>query len=170
MRFKVLVYTICIFVIMLLQTTVLEHLKVYGVKPNLYLVFLIAVALLRGNAEGAAVGFFCGLAHDALSSTVLGFHTLLGMYLGLLIGSINKRLFRENFIVIIFFTFASTVVYEFAVFFLTSLGSNIDFAYGFSTKILPEAIYNSVVSILVFAVVIRLNDRFDEISKAARKY
>ena len=177
-RFIILAYTACIILIILLQTTLLGYFEIFNVKPNLMIIFIVAVALLRGNIEGAAVGFFTGLIQDMLAGRVLGFYALLGFYLGLCVGSVNKRLFRENFLVIIFFTFVSSVAYEFAIFFMSTIlpsvfqgnGLQIDLLYPVKNIILPEALYNSLISIFMYIFVIKLNYKFEDISKSARKY
>jgi rod shape-determining protein MreD len=177
-RFKILIYAVCVYFIMLLQTTVLNYFEIYNVKPNLTIIFIVAIALLRGNIEGAAVGFFTGLLQDMVGGKVIGLYALLGLYLGLAIGSVNKRLYRENYLVIIFFTFVSSIAYEFAVFFLCTVlplalygnGGQIDLLMPVKNIILPEAFYNSLISIFIYAFVIKLNYKFEDISKSARKY
>jgi rod shape-determining protein MreD len=171
MRTKILIYTICILLLLILQSTLLEYVKIYNVKPNLMIVFVISVALLGGDIEGSAVGFFTGLALDMMFGKLLGFYTLLGFYLGLIVGSVNKRLYRENFLVVVFFTFVSTVIYESAIYILTTfMSGNIDLLFPLTRKILPEALYNSLASILIYALVIRINRRYEFKSKAVRKY
>lgn len=179
MKTKIFIYTICIFVIILIQTSILDYITIYNVKPNLLIVFIVAVALLRGNVEGSVIGFFTGLAQDMVSGKVLGFYALLGLYLGLIIGSVNKRLYRENFLVITFFTFISTVFYEAAVYTIYMWSQYVanrfaememDFVFMLKDRILPEAIYNSVISIIVYIFVIKLNDKFENLNKISRKY
>lgn len=171
MRFKILFYSICILLFLLLQSTLLQYIRIYSVIPNLLVVFIILTALIRGNVEGAVVGFFAGLALDMLSGKLLGFYTLLGMYLGIAVGSVNRRLYRENLLVVVFFTFAASVLYETAVYFLnTFMSGDIELLYPLTHRILPEALYNSVAAVFLYAFVIRTNRRFEEKSKAARKY
>lgn len=177
MKIRILVYTFVILLIATLQCTLLEYVRVFGVKPNLILIFTISVALLRGNVEGAAVGFFAGLSQDMLTGKVLGVYALLGLYLGLLIGSVNKRLYRENILVIIFFSFVSTAAYEFVIYaagvllpaLLSGAPESAYISHALRGIILYEAIYNSVVAIFVYLLVIRLNRRF-EANNATRKY
>lgn len=171
MRLKVIFYTISILLLMLLQSTLLVYARVYDVKPNLIIVFVIIVALLRGNVEGGTVGFFAGLMLDMLFGKILGFYTLLGFYLGILVGSVNKRLYRENILVVVFFTFVSSIAYETAVYVLNSfMHGSLDLLFPMTRIILPEAVYNSLVSILMYLLLIKINRRFDETGKAARKY
>ena len=171
MKIKILGYAVCIFIIVLIQSTVLDYIKVFNVKPNLLIIFIISVALLSNNIEGAIIGFCTGLSQDIVSGKVLGFYSLLGLYLGLIIGSVNKRLYRENVLIIVFFTFIATVVYE-TVVCVTNIFTNgqIYFLYSLRNLILPEAIYNSIVSIFIYIFIIKLQDRFENIDKYTRKY
>jgi cell shape-determining protein MreD len=51
---------ILLFVVAILQVSLLSSVDVYGGMPNLLLVTIVAVALLRGSVFGAAGGFFGG--------------------------------------------------------------------------------------------------------------
>ncbi len=171
MKLKIIAYTILVFLTVLIQSTLGDSIKIYGVKPNITIVLIVIVALLRNNTEGAIVGFFCGLMQDALSGTVIGFYALMGLYLGLIIGSINKRLYRENVLIAVFLTFVSTFVYEYLVyFFSTFLRGPLEFVYPIKNIILTEAIYNSVISIFIFIIVIKLHIRFEGYDKNSRRY
>ena len=171
MRFKILFYSICILFFLLLQSTLLQYIRIYNVIPNLLVVFIILTALIRGNVEGGVVGFFAGLVLDMMFGKLLGFYALLGMYLGIAVGSVNRRLYRENLVVVVFFTFVASVLYETAVYFLnTFMSGNMSLIFPMTGIILPEALYNSVAAVFLYALVIRMDRRFEETSKAARKY
>lgn len=171
MRMKIIAYTTLVFLTVLIQSTLGNSIKIYGVKPNITIAVIVIVALLRNNIEGAIVGFFCGLMQDCVSGTVIGFYALMGLYLGLVIGSINKKLYRENVLIAVFFTFVSTVVYEYLVyFFSTVFRAPLDFIYPMKNIILIEAIYNSAISIFVFIIVIKLHVRFEDFDKNSRRY
>jgi len=174
MRFKVVIYTVCIFLIIVLQTTVLEYIKILNIKPNLPVVLVVVVAFLQGNVEGAIVGFFAGLAQDIVSGKIIGFYALLGLYLGLAVGSVNKRLYRDNLLIVIFFTFISTILYEAIVFFIISFNSiikgNTYFLYALRGVVLPEAIYNSVMSVFIYLIIRKFSFKFEKLDKASRKY
>jgi rod shape-determining protein MreD len=149
--------------------------EAYNIKPNLFIILIVSIALLRGNVEGAAVGFFTGLVQDLISGRAIGLYALLGLYIGFIMGSVNKRLYRENILISIFFTFIATIFYELVVF-LTILisGINTDFIEALkkalTTIILPEAIYNGIMSIPIFILSIRLNYRLEDMKKSSRKY
>lgn len=171
MRMKIIAYTILIFFAVLIQSSLGSSIRIYGVKPNITITLIVIVALMRGNIEGAVVGFFCGLMQDCVSGTVIGFYALLGLYLGYVIGSINKKLYRENILIAIFLTFVSSIVYEYLVYLLsTFLRAPLGFIEPMTKVILPEAIYNSAISIIIFIIFIKLHMRFEKLDKNARKY
>jgi rod shape-determining protein MreD len=171
MKLKVLFSGFSILLIILIQTTLLDYVRVFGVKPNLIFVFVVSIALLRGNVEGAVTGFFAGLMQDIVSGKVIGFYALLGIYLGLIMGSVNKRLYRENIFVVIFFTFVSTIAYESVVFFLgVFLKGQWSFIYPFKGIIIPEAIYNAVISIFTYILVIKTDHWIERAGRLPRRY
>lgn len=171
MKLKIFTYTICIVIITILQSTVLNYIQIFNIKPNLIVVFIISCALARGNVDGAVIGLFCGLAQDISSGTVLGLYALLGFYLGFAVGSVNKRLYRDNLFVAVFITFCATFVYEFTFFFVTMfVNKRVDLWYALRRIIFPEAIYNSIVSVFIYIFVVRINMYLETFKKAARKY
>lgn len=171
MKTKVVLFSIYIFVIAIIQTTVLEYIRIFHVKPNLLLVLTVVAGLLEGSVEGAVIGFFTGLAQDIATGKLIGFYALLGMYIGLIAGFINKRLYRENFFVVMFFTFLSTVVYEIAVYFLSAfLKGQMQLLYAFRYIILPEGIYNCIMSVFMFILIVKVKDKVENMGKSVRKY
>lgn len=168
---KVFFYLFFILLFLVLQTTMLQLVSVYGVIPNLLITFTIVTAVLRNSTEGAAVGFFSGLCIDMQFGSILGFHALLGLYLGLAAGTISKRIYRENLMIVVFFTFVYSIAYEAVVYLISNiLNSDIHIVYAFTSVILPEAIYNCAVSVLMFPLVLKTGKKLDAAGAAARKY
>lgn len=171
MKSKIFLYTIAILFIIILQTTFLDYIRIFNVKPNIMIIFILCIALLRGQTEGAVIGFITGLTQDIVTGKMIGFYALLGLYLGLVTGIVNRRIYRENYLVVAFFTFVSTVIYEFLVyFFLIYVKHGTDLIYIFKKVILPEAVYNIIASVVVFTFVLKMDERFDKISSSVKKY
>lgn len=66
-----------LFVAAILQVSVFNSISVFGGAPDLLLVTLIAVSLLRGSIFGAAGGFFAGLVVDTATLGTMGVTALL---------------------------------------------------------------------------------------------
>jgi rod shape-determining protein MreD len=69
--------TAVVFVAALLQTAVFSDVILLGGTPDVLLVTLVAVALLRGSLVGAVAGFFGGLVVDVALLGTLGVTSLL---------------------------------------------------------------------------------------------
>lgn len=171
MKSKILFYSFFIFVILLFQTTLLQYAAIYGITPNIPVVFIIVTSLIRGNAEGSVTGFFAGLAADMMFGSVLGFYALIGFYLGIAAGSANRRMFRENLLVALLFTFVYSVLYEMIVYIVNNIMSGeMVLLYALSRVILPEAVYNCVVAVPVYLLAMKADKWFAGTEKIARKY
>ena len=134
--------------------------KFFGLTPNIIIILVVSIALLEGKIHGAIVGFISGLCLDAVIGRTLGFYALFGMFLGLALGNINKRFFKENILVMVISTFVSTIVYESVVVITNNLFfTRINFTETLVQYILPEAGINSVAGILIFIIIIRLIKR-----------
>ena len=68
---------VLVFVAAILQATVVVGLDVLGGTPDLLLLTLIGIALLRGSVAGAVAGFFGGLLLDVLTLDTLGVTSLI---------------------------------------------------------------------------------------------
>ncbi|NLV36300.1 MAG: rod shape-determining protein MreD [Clostridiaceae bacterium] len=171
MKKKALFYFFFIVLFLLLQTTLLQYVAIYGVKPNILVVFIIVTALLRGESEGAPAGFFAGLSLDLMFGSAIGFYALLGLYLGIAVGATNKKIFRENILIVVFFTFIYSLAYESLVYIVNNIMSgDMNFLYALTRTVLPESAYNCVVAVLLFPLVMKAGKWFDGADKKVRKY
>ena len=79
----------------LLQVTVATDLDVLGGRPDLVVIVVVSLALLRGPLAGAAAGFVGGFLVDALGLGVIGATSLTLTTVGYLVGVFGERL-RET--------------------------------------------------------------------------
>ena len=85
-----------VFLAAVLQASVFSGVTVLGGIPDLLLVTLVAVALLRGSIVGAAAGFFGGLLIDTATLATLGFTSLLLTTAGYWIGRYGETTGRDR--------------------------------------------------------------------------
>lgn len=78
--------TVIVFLASILQVSVFSDVEILGGTPDLLLVTLVAVALLRGSIAGACAGFFCGLLVDTATLGILGLTSLLLTLVGYWVG------------------------------------------------------------------------------------
>ena len=85
-----------VFVAAVLQVSVFSSVTIVGGTPDLLLVSLVAVALLRGSIVGAAAGFFGGLVLDTATLGALGFTSLLLTVVGYWVGRYGETTGRDR--------------------------------------------------------------------------
>lgn len=85
-----------IFVAAILQVSVLTEARILGGAPDLLLVTLVAVALLRGSLFGAVGGFFAGLLVDTATLGKLGLTSLVLTIAGYWIGRYGETTGRDR--------------------------------------------------------------------------
>ncbi len=78
--------TLVVFVVLMVQQTMMVALRIGGVHPDLLWLLPITAALLDGPETGAIVGFWSGLAFDLVLPTPFGLSALVGCVLGFTVG------------------------------------------------------------------------------------
>jgi rod shape-determining protein MreD len=108
-----------LFAVVVIQVSVLSSLELLGGRPDLVLVTVVAIALLRGPVFGAAGGFAAGLLVDTATLGTLGVSSLLLTLAGYWTGRYGETTGRDRahapFLsiagVTVLFAFASLVLH-----------------------------------------------------------
>jgi rod shape-determining protein MreD len=87
---------IVLFVAVVLQISIFSEIDILGGRPDLLLVTLVMVALLRGTIFGATAGFGAGLLYDMGTFGTLGFSALLYTLAGYWIGRYGETTGRDR--------------------------------------------------------------------------
>jgi rod shape-determining protein MreD len=85
-----------LFAAAILQASLFASIDVFGAAPDVLLVTLVCVALLRGAIVGAAGGFFAGLVLDTANLGTLGVTSLLLTIAGYWIGRYGETTGRDR--------------------------------------------------------------------------
>ena len=87
---------VLLFVAAVMQVSVFSEIDVFGAAPDLLLVTLVAVSLLRGSVAGAVGGFLAGLIVDTASLGTLGLTSLVLTLAGFWIGRYGDTTGRDR--------------------------------------------------------------------------
>src|SRR6478736_6138225 len=85
-----------LFVVVVIQLSVMANVDILGGHPNLLLVTLVCVSLLRGAIFGAVAGFCAGLLADTGVFGTLGFTALLLTLAGYWVGRYGETTGRDR--------------------------------------------------------------------------
>ena len=86
---------IMMIVALLLQTTVLNRLRLFGVMPDFMLLVAVAGGITAGPTRGAALGFSSGMLIDLFLPTPLGLSALVFTLVGYGVGVANTGVLRS---------------------------------------------------------------------------
>jgi len=87
---------VLLFVAAIVQVSVLGDISIFGGTPDLLLVTLVSIALLRGSLVGAVGGFFAGLVVDTATLGTMGLTSLLLTVAGYWIGRYGETTGRDR--------------------------------------------------------------------------
>lgn len=140
--------------LVVLETTVFTHLRVFSAAPMLCLVATSAMAFEEGPQSGAAFGFASGLFLDLFLASPLGLSALAGAVAGYVLGVFQGGFVRDTRTIAPILGLASTLLG--GAIFLVVGGIVGEAGYLTLTSgriVIVSALYGALVSFLVFPFV-----------------
>lgn len=160
---------VALLVAVILQVAIAPYLAVFGVVPNIVFLVVVTLALVEGPVAGCAAGFVGGLMFDLLGSGVVGPYALVLTVVGYVAGLMQANMFAEGWLlpvsVVAVASLATEVSYGII---LAIVGAGESFWAGALTVMLPGALYNTILAVLVYPWLARLLRR-DKTVKSFRR-
>ncbi len=153
---------VLVFVAALLQATIVAGMDIFGGAPDLLLLTLIGIALLRGSVAGAVAGFCGGLLLDILTLDTLGVTSLLLAVAGYWTGRYGETTGRDRAHAPLLAVVVVTVLvalFGYGLHFL--IGEEVSARRVVVETLLPSVGLNLLLAVPVFAVCRRLLPPFD---------
>jgi rod shape-determining protein MreD len=139
------------------QSSITSHLRVFGVSPDLVLVFTTSSILVLGSKDGLLFGLLGGLMLDAFSGAPFGLVTLSLVITGYLVGMAEYNLFRSARIVpLLSITLATVIFYLLFIFLLQMTGRPMLWGATAQRVILPAIALNAAVMFLAYRLLLWL--------------
>jgi rod shape-determining protein MreD len=137
-------------VAVILQATVVPHLTIWGVFPDLPVLIVVNWSLLRGVSEGAVWGFVAGLAVDLLSGAPFGAATLALTTAGLLAGMARATVFGAHIALLLLAMLLATIVYDLLFLLIVQMsGQTVAWLQSLWRIVLPSAMLNALLTPVV---------------------
>lgn len=143
----------------ILQGTLIEIVQFNGVKPDLLLIIVIFMALMKGILPGVQIGFLVGVIEDLVTGKYLGINTLSKVFTGFLIGLVEPKIYKENMLVPVVTLFFATLLHQFLyVFFGNLVGMSLPWGISWKYVILPLAIYHAIIAPLCYLLYLKISN------------
>ena len=145
-----------LFFAVVLQLSIMANVEILGGHPNLLLVTLVCVALLRGAVFGAVAGFCAGFLADTGMFGTLGFTALLLTLAGYWTGRYGETTGRDRAHAPLLSIAVITFLYQVAALMLRfMLGQNAPAGTIFA-GVMPTILLNLILTLPVYAFTRRL--------------
>jgi rod shape-determining protein MreD len=146
-----------LFVAAIVQVTLLSQIDVFHGAPDLVLVTLVSIALLRGTIFGAIAGFAVGLVVDTATLQTLGVTSLLLTIAGYWIGRYGETTGRDRTHAPFVSVAVVTFLYSLGALILHyMLGDNVSASRVLLDAFPFELIFNLILTLPVYALCRRL--------------
>lgn len=121
---KLIFYITSLIGIIILNIVVDRTISIFGVSPNIILITVIFVALVKGTVFGEMFGFLCGLAADTLSVGLFGANGFSFTLIGFMSGLMSRKLDISQPKAQVVFVFVLSMVYMMILFVIYSVFSD----------------------------------------------
>lgn len=142
------------FVIYFLQSNFFNWFNIAGVKPNLFVIYILFIGLFGHRGMGITYGAVYGIILDFLFKERIGAY-LLGLTIVGVIATIFEKNFSKNSrITIMVMVIVSTIIFEIIMCILDYIlySTNIEIV-KFVQILIIEILYNTVLSIIIYPAI-----------------
>lgn len=152
MRETVLKWFAAFIVCLILQTTLIPSMAIFGIQPDLPIIVLAFMCLKHGVMPGIYIGFFLGLCLDLYAPALLGQNALANTVIGFFLGLFNEKVMRTDplmkIIILVVCFFIHDILF-FGAELLKNDSSLLSLIPELFTRTLPRAIYSTVLALLI---------------------
>ncbi|MBR1444561.1 MAG: rod shape-determining protein MreD [Firmicutes bacterium] len=167
---RYIIITITLIFNLILQSTLFEYISIIDVKPNSAIVIIISMAFMRGKTEGAVTGLIAGLLQDCFFAPYIGFYTFCYILVGYFCGMFFRGFYKETIITPLLLTAAFDLIFEFVYYvFNILLKGYVDFGFFLKSVILPEVVYTTLISAIIYKILYYINSLLEEREKFSQK-
>lgn len=139
-----------------LQAALVPYIAIAGVMPNALLLAAVTIALVKGPRAGMLSGFAAGALFDLLGTGPIGAGAFVFCLVGFIAGSIQESTFSDGWLVPLVIVFIASATAESAYTVgLAVLGEGGLSMGGVLRLMVPAALYNSALAVLVYPWVAR---------------
>ena len=137
-----------------LQVNIFSTFTIAGVRPNLFVIYVLFIGLFANQFLGISLGVVFGIILDLLYGKTIGISAVMLCIIGYLGSYFDKNFSKENKLTIIFMVAGSTLIYELGTYFLNSIILEFSREYLYFIKIVVlEILYNVLLSIILYPLI-----------------
>lgn len=154
---KKILVIVCIIIVFLilyfLQSNFFSWFNIFGIKPNLFIIFSLILGLFLGKEYGIALGVLLGIILDLFISKRIGINAITLGAIGGIAGILAKNFSREHRFTLILITIGLTLLGEIINYILIlATGQGEVQIIAFIKILLIEVLYNTLIIIIAYPI------------------
>ena len=162
---KNLIYALALTAAYVLQETP-KILAIGGVRPNLVIAAVVAIAMVEGEFSGGLYGLFGGILCDTAAFHIFGAASVLFTVLGCGCGLVTVYLVRSHWRTAFLLNLMFALVYGMASHYLIyGMWGYQGAGMLFLTRVLPSVVYTAVLGVLMYFAAQYNDKRFKQMEK-----
>ena len=147
----------------ILESTLFQYTRIFGIKPDFTLMIIVAYGIMRGSTYGAFTGLGMGMLIDMMYGRTIGINALSYMVTGYIIGQVHENVFKDSFIPAFIFNLIAVIIFQHSFILLAYFSNNfpstdISYVYMLLKVILPQSLYNAVVGSIAYRLIYKLDE------------
>ena len=162
---------IAFIIIYFLQANVFSNFTIAGIKPNLFIIFILIIGLFGNNFLSILFSIICGIWLDSLYSESIGITSAMLCLIGFMATWFDSLWSKDEKISIVIIVFIATFIFEFGSYFLKSIIFDFEIEIKIFFKILAlEELYNVLLTIIFFGLIKKLGYGMERKLKRTNMY
>ena len=148
---------IAFFIIYFLQSNFFSWFTISGVKPNLFVIFILFIGLFAGKKIGPILGLILGIYLDLLLGKTIGITGIMLSIVGFLGEYLDKNFSKESRFTIMLMVIGATFIYELGeyIFYIARLSVPLEII-SFLKILFIEMLYNLLIVIIIYPIIQKL--------------
>lgn len=150
--------------IYLLQVNFFNWFTIAGIKPNLFVIYVVVISLFTEKKMGAIFGICFGLYIDMINGRVLGIASIMLAVIAFFAELMNKNVTNDTKITMVLIVALSTLIYEIGVYIASiwKLSINVEI-FQFIKIVCIETFFNSMLTIIFYPIIQKFGNYLSEI-------
>ena len=142
------------FFIYFLQSNFFSWFTMFGIKPNLFVIYVLFIGLFGNRGMGIIYGSIVGIVLDLLFEAKIGINLIGFALIGIIAALFDKNFSKDSRITMMFMVFGSTVIFEVVSYFVYYIlySFNIEIMI-FMRILVVEIIYNILITIIIYPLI-----------------
>ena len=154
------------FVIYFLQANFFNWFTIAGIKPNLFVIYVLIIGLFAGKWNGLVLGLLFGFYIDIVNGRLVGISAILLGLIGFFAEYMYKNISNDNKVTIILIVVVNTFLFEFLSYMFSIWKLSVTAEFLEFAKILAiEIFYNALITIIFYPIIQKSNTLLTDVYK-----